>query len=57
MGWIITIIVLSVLVGGMCWGGYWLNRDLMETLFCFDDENESDDTEEEPESEDGGRMA
>ena len=57
MGWIITIIVLSVLVGGMCWGGYWLNRDLMETFFCFDDENESDDTEDEPEGEDGGRMA
>lgn len=57
MGWIITIIVLSVLVGGMCWGGYRLNRDLMETFFCFDEENESDETEDEPDGEDGGRMA
>lgn len=57
MGWIITIIVLSVLVVGMCWGGYRLNRDLMETFFCFDEENESDETEDEPDGEDGGRMA
>ena len=57
MGLIITIIVLLVLVGGICLGGYCLNRDIMETIFCFDEENESDDAEEEPEGEDCGRMA
>lgn len=57
MGWIITIIVLSVLVGGLCWGGYRLNRGMLETFFCFDEENESDETEDDSDGEDDGRMA